>query len=422
MTNLKLLAIQIGDELKYDTTLKEINRIAGAIFDFECLNFPNDNITSVRAQLVYDWVMTLDKQEISEEEKLSLLNDFIDGVAPEEHSVRRLLNKNFMNFQGNVENFTLRDINNPNTEIKLSLEVKGHIQRCISTIFSWDKLYEFGTSIGVETKAIREKGESGPNFDPYWTKKTAAAYIMDNANDDVEIILRTLILMSKKGTWNNDYSERVVEELNPILEKTMKMKIDAKGQIEFLSGQLKNIGFDGRNRLNERYDSLESSITSNPPKLLPYVSQIRFDNSKIISQSDYEFDIAVSFAGEDRDIVENYVSLLKSKGLTVFYDKENPAKHWGKNLIDEFHEIYTSKALYCVMFISKHYLRKSWTNHERQAAQERALNDKKEYILPIRLDDTEIPGLPSTIGYLDLRELGIDKIASITVDKLRKQS
>lgn len=32
MTNLKLLAVQIGDEIKYDTTLNEINRIAEAIF------------------------------------------------------------------------------------------------------------------------------------------------------------------------------------------------------------------------------------------------------------------------------------------------------------------------------------------------------------------------------------------------------
>ena len=93
MVNLKLLAVKIGDELKYDTTLKEIDRIAEAIFDFEYLEFPKDNITSERAQLVYDWLMTLDKQEISDEEKISLLNDFIEGIAPEDHSVRRFLNK-----------------------------------------------------------------------------------------------------------------------------------------------------------------------------------------------------------------------------------------------------------------------------------------------------------------------------------------
>lgn len=94
MTNLKLLAVQIGDEIKYDTTLNEINRIAEAIFDFECLKFPNESISSQRAQLVYDWIMTLDKQGISDEEKLSLLNDFIVGLAPDEdHPVKKFLNK-----------------------------------------------------------------------------------------------------------------------------------------------------------------------------------------------------------------------------------------------------------------------------------------------------------------------------------------
>ena len=32
-----------------------------------------------------------------------------------------------------------------------------------------------------------------------------------------------------------------------------------------------------------------------------------------------------------------------------------------------------------------------------------------EYILPIRIDDTELPGLPPTIGCLRLKDYGIDK-------------
>lgn len=150
--------------------------------------------------------------------------------------------------------------------------------------------------------------------------------------------------------------------------------------------------------------------------------ELTSSSSENIPISSYEFDIAVSFAGEDRNMVEKYVSLLKTEAISVFYDKDMKSDLWGKNLVDGLYEIYTSKARYCVMFISKHYLEKMWTNHERQAAQERALKDKSEYILPIKLDDTEIPGLPTTIGYLDLRELTIEKIASETIKKLKNKA
>ena len=137
---------------------------------------------------------------------------------------------------------------------------------------------------------------------------------------------------------------------------------------------------------------------------------------------EYEFDVVLSFAGEDRLIVEKYVSILKSKSksLTVFYDEEKRSELWGKNLVEELYDIYKNKARYCILFISKHYLNKMWTNHERQAAQERALKEKSEYILPIKLDDTELPGMPTTIGYLDLRVLNIEEIASETINKLEK--
>lgn len=34
---------------------------------------------------------------------------------------------------------------------------------------------------------------------------------------------------------------------------------------------------------------------------------------------DYKFDIALSFAGEDRECFEKVVTLLKENGLTVFF-------------------------------------------------------------------------------------------------------
>lgn len=70
------------------------------------------------------------------------------------------------------------------------------------------------------------------------------------------------------------------------------------------------------------------------------------------------------------------------------------------------------------MFISKEYSQKLWTNHERRSAQARAFIENREYILPARFDDTEVPGLPPTVGYISLKELSPSNFASIIKSKL----
>ena len=136
--------------------------------------------------------------------------------------------------------------------------------------------------------------------------------------------------------------------------------------------------------------------------------------------SRYDFDIAVSFAGEDREIVQQYWGILSSNKLKVFYDEYERIGLWGANLYDKLDEVYRTKALCCVIFISKHYAAKVWTNHERKSAQARALQENREYVLPVRLDDTEIPGIPPTVGYIDLRETSVEKLAEMTVQKVRQ--
>ncbi len=131
------------------------------------------------------------------------------------------------------------------------------------------------------------------------------------------------------------------------------------------------------------------------------------------------YDVALSFAGEDRDYVEQVAARLKHSGVRVFYDDYEKVNLWGKDLYVHLDEIYREKAEYTVLFISKQYNAKLWTNHERKAAQERAFRENREYILPARFDDTRIPGLSTTTGYIDLRETPPDELASLIASKVR---
>ena len=131
-----------------------------------------------------------------------------------------------------------------------------------------------------------------------------------------------------------------------------------------------------------------------------------------------KYDVALSFAGEDREHAEALRYLLIAGGYKPFYDEDELANLWGKNLYDYLSSVYKDRARYCVMFLSKHYERKLWTTHERQLAQARAFKENREYILPVRLDDTEIPGIPPTVGYLDLRMMTIEEVYEVLIKKL----
>ena len=131
-----------------------------------------------------------------------------------------------------------------------------------------------------------------------------------------------------------------------------------------------------------------------------------------------QYDVALSFAGEDRSSAEQLARCLTENDVRVFYDKYEEATLWGKDLYEHLAWVYRDAARYCVLFISKHYANRLWTTHERRNAQARAFREKEEYILPIRLDDTEIPGLPETVGYVDLRRQSIDEVCRLVLQKL----
>jgi hypothetical protein len=129
------------------------------------------------------------------------------------------------------------------------------------------------------------------------------------------------------------------------------------------------------------------------------------------------FEIVLSFAGEDRVYVEEVARRLRDAGVSCFYDKYEDVTLWGKDLVEHLDKVYRS-ARFCIMFISRHYAEKVWTNHERKSALARAVQEKGEYILPARFDGTEVPGVRNTIGYVDLRRKTPSELVDMILRKL----
>lgn len=132
----------------------------------------------------------------------------------------------------------------------------------------------------------------------------------------------------------------------------------------------------------------------------------------------YEYDVAISFAGEDRDFAGELAMILIGRDVRVFYDDDQQPFLLGKNLYTTLYDIYACKCRFCLILVSKAYRDKIWPNRERAAAQARALEMREQdYILPIRLEDVSIQGLPPTVAYVSA-SLGAKEIANLLVRKL----
>jgi hypothetical protein len=130
------------------------------------------------------------------------------------------------------------------------------------------------------------------------------------------------------------------------------------------------------------------------------------------------WDVALSFAAEQRHYVEQVAQALLAQGIRCFYDADQQVELWGKNLAEELTSIYGEQAVVVVVFISAQYKVRDWTRLEGKVMFSRAVKERREYVLPARFDDTEIPGLLSDLVTIDLQDMTPQAFATLIKYKL----
>ncbi|MBL4585687.1 MAG: toll/interleukin-1 receptor domain-containing protein [Flavobacteriales bacterium] len=135
-------------------------------------------------------------------------------------------------------------------------------------------------------------------------------------------------------------------------------------------------------------------------------------------EKQYRYDIAISYAEEDKANATEFAERFRSSGLHVFFDEFESFSLHGKPLIEVLHKIYTTEARYCVPLISSIYINKPYAKHEMHSALTRAIKENTEYILPIMIDEISVPGLHDDIKWLSLKRLSVIEIVSQVLQKL----
>jgi hypothetical protein len=135
----------------------------------------------------------------------------------------------------------------------------------------------------------------------------------------------------------------------------------------------------------------------------------------------YKYDVAISFAEEDKEIAEEISNSLKEVGLKPYFYKNEEAENWGENLFNVIIKRYREEAHLALILISKHYVKKRWADIERQIIQTIPLRGSGAYLLPLAIDDTRVDGITDNI--LTVKWKGNPKkIAEMIKEKLKKIS
>ena len=77
-----------------------------------------------------------------------------------------------------------------------------------------------------------------------------------------------------------------------------------------------------------------------------------------MKKDNFEYEVALSFAGEQRDYVKKVSEALTKLNVRHFYDYNEQVNIWGKNLTQYLDSVYFEKAMYFVPFISEEYVKK----------------------------------------------------------------
>lgn len=165
------------------------------------------------------------------------------------------------------------------------------------------------------------------------------------------------------------------------------------------------------------------TLTIDDPVFRFYLDHLEF--SRVRSQVNirrlgYEYDVAVSFAGSSRDVVAKLVNVLTERGLEVFYDFDQQARLWGKDLREELARVYGQQAQFMIVCLSDDYPERDWPAFELQIGKDAATKRTEDYLLPLVVGATRpaIVGLPETVGHISLSDRSLDEIAELVSEKV----
>lgn len=147
------------------------------------------------------------------------------------------------------------------------------------------------------------------------------------------------------------------------------------------------------------YNSDTKNFVIEDPALFYFIANLNWDELRRDcgfreDSEDYRYDVALSFAGENRELAKHVADQLSVLDMSVFFDEYFESNFLGKTWNNEFKNVFSKESRIVVCFLDSHHNEKIWPTFERECFRPRV---KEAEVIPVYLDDTPFVGIPSDI-------------------------
>lgn len=147
------------------------------------------------------------------------------------------------------------------------------------------------------------------------------------------------------------------------------------------------------------YNPATKHFAIEDPALFYFIKHLNWDDLRKkcgfrAGDREFDFDFAISFAGENRVLARAIKSQLETLDFSVFFDELFEANYLGQAWHKTFMEIFSEKSRFVVCLLDKFHLEKIWPTFERECFVPRV---PEAAVIPVYLDNSLFPGIPKDI-------------------------
>lgn len=147
------------------------------------------------------------------------------------------------------------------------------------------------------------------------------------------------------------------------------------------------------------YNRETKSFSIDDPALFYFIrhldwEQLRTDCGFRNDAQNFDYEVAISFAGEHRILAKYIAEQLENLDVPVFFDELYESNFLGRAWSKMFREIFGEKSRIVLCLLDKNHSEKIWPTFERENFTPRVSDGD---VIPVYLDDTKFVGIPQDI-------------------------
>lgn len=239
-----------------------------------------------------------------------------------------------------------------------------------------------------------------------WDKEKIVARVVETLEPNYDPTVRTFCRGRRFRPTNDPYFKllRLVasqDKSNVDLNELANAHPEVKGSINNIKDHRLSVLIEEKNECSRYfyYDRDTKNFALEDPALFFYIRNLNWESLRERcgfrdNVKDYDFDVAISFAGENRTLAEFITKNLEILDMSVFYDKNFEDNYLGGPWSKHFNEIFVEQSRIVVVLLDTFHHEKVWPTFERDCFAPRVKNAE---VIPVRLDDTVFVGIPNDL-------------------------